>query len=707
MVISTEKVSAYRFGVFELDLRAAELRKNGVKLKLQDQPYQVLIKLLERPGEVVSREDLHSTLWQQDTFVDFETGLNTAIKRLREAIGDSAERPTFIETVPRRGYKFIATVARSVCEDPKIPTLVKSQNSTAGKRQRKWPWAAALVPALLLISVPFWYRQPSPPTVANTVRVTNDFKVKFPVSPVTDGLYLYFVEGMPETTGSKIAQLSAAGGETTWISTNLPGPMLIFGISPDRRKLLVASGGHGLGTDEVWVQPLPGGTAHQVGSVDASSAAWTPDGRHILYANESTINLINEDGTNWRTMSKVPGAARGLRFSPDGRRVRFWVKAFKGESKSIWEMDSDGRNPHPLFPNWKESFYQCCGNWSPDGEYYYFEAAVGNEQGIWVIPERHSVFSRATATPSLMTSGALRFSAPLVSLDGKKLFVIGSEHRVELSRYDLHAQRFDPYFGGMSAGPVDFSYDGKWIAYVTYPDMILWRSRLDGTEKMQLTFPPVRVYEPRWSPDGSKIAFLDMQFNRPWKISVLPSSGGSPELLVNDNTDDADPTWTPDGESILFGKSDGTGRKGSISIYRLDLKSHTMSSIADSKGIFSPRLSRDGRYISALTDDGSKLMLFETANNRWSTLMEGEELSCNEWSHDGAYVYLRGNRDHVGEVIRVRIKDRVVEHFLSLKDFPQPTDLVTAWIGLTLDDAPLLMRDRSVEELYALDLAFH
>jgi DNA-binding winged helix-turn-helix (wHTH) protein len=111
--VRSQNASIYGFGVFQLDLRTAELRKNGVKLKLQDQPYQVLVKLLEHPGEVVSREELRSTLWHKDTFVDFETGLNTAIKRLRETLGDSADNPAFVETVPRRGYKFIAPVRLS------------------------------------------------------------------------------------------------------------------------------------------------------------------------------------------------------------------------------------------------------------------------------------------------------------------------------------------------------------------------------------------------------------------------------------------------------------------------------------------------------------------------------------------------------------------------------------------------------------------
>src|ERR1700741_2366031 len=99
-----------RFGVFDLDLRAAELRRNGMKIKLQEQPFQVLAQLLERPGDVVTREELRDRLWPADTFVDFDHSLNAAIRRLRDALGDSAENPTFVETVARRGYRFLAPV---------------------------------------------------------------------------------------------------------------------------------------------------------------------------------------------------------------------------------------------------------------------------------------------------------------------------------------------------------------------------------------------------------------------------------------------------------------------------------------------------------------------------------------------------------------------------------------------------------------------
>jgi Tol biopolymer transport system component len=185
---------------------------------------------------------------------------------------------------------------------------------------------------------------------------------------------------------------------------------------------------------------------------------------------------------------------------------------------------------------------------------------------------------------------------------------------------------------------------------------------------------------------------------------MLSSSGGSSETLMQATTTyEADPTWTPDGKSIVFGKSD---KISNSAIYRLDLKIRKVSSIPGSDGLFSPRVSPDGRYISALTIGDTKLMLFDTTTNRWSSLHEGEQVGYNEWSHDGRYVYLRENRDGAGELARVRIKDSVLEHLLNLKDFPQLSDQFASWIGLTPDDAPLLMRDRSVQEIYALDLKF-
>lgn len=710
--MAAETSSIYRFGIFELETRTGELRKNGVRLKLQDQPYQVLLKLLEHRGELVSRETLRSTLWPANTFVDFETGLNTAVKRLRETLGDSADNPTFIETVPRRGYKFIAPLGIAVSQDSR--KLGPADRPEIPQRNVLLKGAAflAAVAALLLMGVGMWYRQPRLPVVTGVVRISNDGKAKIPMnSPVTDGVHLYFIEGEPWTSGSGIAQMSATGGETSWIAPALKEVLAIYSMSPDRSELLVVKNSP-VGTDmagEVWVQPLPAGTPYRVGNILSTSACWTPDGTHILYAYQRAIMMATKDGSEPRQLAKVPGVARALRFSPDGKRIRFWViQPPELETGAIWEMEANGKNLRPLLLGWKESPYQCCGNWSPDGDYYYFEGGRGNNQAIWVIPERRSLFGSGSA-PSRLISGPLRFSVPLPSGDGKKLFVLGEERRVELFRYDLKTGHFDSYLNGISAGGVDFSADGKWMTYVSYPDMILWRSRPDGSEKIQLTFPPVRAYGPHWSPDGSKISFLNVEINRPWKINLISSSGGGkPELLIPGDSDksESDPTWLPDGKSIVFGKSQQLDTIH-MAIYSIDMDTRKISRVPESEDLFSPRVSPDGHYICALKRGQVELMLFDMRTNHWSSLGQGEQRGYNEWSHDGKYIYMRENVGGGAEVVRVRIKDRLLEHIVSLKDFPQFTDIFAGWIGLTPDDAPLLMRDRSLQEIYALDLRFH
>jgi Tol biopolymer transport system component len=178
---------------------------------------------------------------------------------------------------------------------------------------------------------------------------------------------------------------------------------------------------------------------------------------------------------------------------------------------------------------------------------------------------------------------------------------------------------------------------------------------------------------------------------------------GTAEVIEQSEFSLADPTWTPDGKSIIFGEPSSEASGG---IYRMELNTRKVSQVPNSDGLYSPRVSPDGRYISALTVNQAKLMLFDTGRRRWSNLAEGVKLGYNEWSHDGKYVYLRENQAGASKLVRVRIGDRVSEDVLSLKDFPQLSDILSLWIGPTPDDALLLMRDRSVQEIYALELQF-
>jgi DNA-binding winged helix-turn-helix (wHTH) protein/Tol biopolymer transport system component len=708
VAVPSSNTSVYRFGVFEFDPRTAELRKNGVKLKLQDQPSQVLVHLLARAGDLLSREELQSKVWPKDTFVDFETGLNTVVKRLRETLGDSAESPTFIETIPRKGYRFIAPV--EVCQRNGYQ---RSGVAEPGKHRYLILLACILAGTLAYVGFTVWRNQPRTPKVVDVVQVTNDGTPKAPNSFVTDGVHLYFKQGT-WYSGLGIAQVSASGGETTRIETPLKEVLAIYAISPDFSELLVSNGwavnadpatGRSLGASELWVQPLPAGTPHRVGNIYASAACYTPDGRGILYADGHSLVRIDRDGNNAHELSSVQGVVRGLRYSPDGKRIRFYIDHTSGwhdGGKILWELDANGRNLHVLLPSQTELPFQCCGNWSPNGQQYFYQAGRGTDQAIWVMPEQRFIFGGRPGSPSRLISGPLRLSAPVSSTDGKKLFVTGEQLRVEPVRYHSKTHRFESYLNGISTSSFEFSRDRKWVAYVSYPDMSLWRSRVDGTDKMQLTFPPSRAYGPRWSPDGSQIAFMDVRFGHAWAVSVISSSGGPLQSFPHGS----DPNWLPEGRSIICSRSSPDDKAPLAGIFRVELESGKSSFIPNSQGRFSPRVSPDGRYIAAFSQTATEVLLFDSKTNQWSSLAKSGLFSYNLWSPDGQYVYMRDSHAGSPGIVRVRIPNGRMEEVVSLKGFPQPPDILAGWFGLTPDGDPVVIRDRSVQEIYALELQY-
>jgi len=274
-----------------------------------------------------------------------------------------------------------------------------------------------------------------------------------------------------------------------------------------------------------------------------------------------------------------------------------------------------------------------------------------------------------------------------------------------LVRYDKKTGQFLPFLSGISAHAVSFSPDGKWVAYVTFPEGILWRSRTDGTERLQLTFAPTVAYQPYWSPDGEKIAFMGAALGKSWQIHVVPAEGGSPRLVSPEDRNHGDPSWSPDGLSLAFGglpfaEADNTG-----GIFKLDLKANRVSKINDSEQLFSPHWSPDGRYIAAQSSDGLKQLLFDFTTEKWQELTSGPVGYAN-WSHDGKYLYYDNQSGKDTGFYRVRISDHKVERIISLKDIRRASWLFGFWGGLTPDDSPLLLRDVSTQEIYALDLQF-
>jgi Tol biopolymer transport system component len=438
-----------------------------------------------------------------------------------------------------------------------------------------------------------------------------------------------------------------------------------------------------------------GGSPRRLGDIVGSGAAWSPDGKALAFANGSDLFLAKSDGTESHKLVSVAGVALAPVWSPDGSELRLTVQDPQTSVLSLWEVSSRGNNLHPLLAGWRTPPNECCGKWTADGKNFVF----WSQGQIWALPEKRGFLRKPGDAPIQLTSSPLSLSTPVPSKDGKKLFVVGRTFRGGLVRYDSKTDQFTPFISGISAGDVAFSKDSQWVAYVTYPEGALWRSKPDGSERVQLSYPPLSPVLPRWSPDGNEIIFYSSTPGKPEKIYAVSAEGGSArQLMPDDPKPQLDPNWSPDGSKIVFSASSLGGVDSAIEVF--DLGNHQVSTLPGSQGLFSPRWSPDGRYIIAMPVNSLSLMLFDFRTEKWSELLKGSSAFPN-WSRDGRYVYFLHRPDNPA-VLRIEVSERKVERVADLKSLPI-TGYYGIWLGLAPDDSPLLLRDAGSQDIYALD----
>ena len=375
----------------------------------------------------------------------------------------------------------------------------------------------ALAAAVLAgVAILFYLLRPGlpPPHMLGAVRITADGRDKEPV--FTDGSRIYFSSCTP--VGCSLYQAPAAGGDPIPIETPLPNPYLAD-VSPSLSAMLVVSCPDfrkSIRTCPLWMQPVLGGSPRRVGHV-VGMASFTPDSKGILSVDRNSIYRTKLDGSEPVKLLTLAGndVPNYVRLSPDGRRLRFTV--IGGNRLSIWEAAADGSNPHPLI---KDAYF---GFWSSDNKYFVFNAIHGGVRNVWAIREGSSLLHKISHESVQITSGPTDTFGAAFSVDGRKLFASTMQPRAELVRYDLATHDFAPYLSGISAMSPQFPPGAKSVAYVSYPEGTLWRN------KLQLTFPPMFVLQPRWSPDGSKIAFMARQPGHVWNVYVVGADGGTPD----------------------------------------------------------------------------------------------------------------------------------------------------------------------------------
>jgi Tol biopolymer transport system component/DNA-binding winged helix-turn-helix (wHTH) protein len=561
-----------RFSTFEVNFHTGELRQRGQRVKLQEQPLQVLAALLERPGEVVTREELRGKLWSADTFVDFDHSLNAAIKRLRDALGESAETPMFIETLARRGYRFMGNVE------------VLAATSTVQPRSRRWLSVSMAVAAGLVVC-------------ALTL------------------FFLYYNHALRSQAG----QQAATGTLTPIVTpavTNV-GEKYTPSLSPDGQHIAFAWNGGAGPQFSIYVKIV--GTEEPVRLTNQSSIdfnpVWSPDGRYIAFCrilkDETGIYTIPASGgavrrmhpTLWpeKAFYQAYWSAGRLSWSADGKYLAFSDRASTSDTaSSIFLLSLDSlevsRVTRPL-----HSRSDCNPEFSPDGKtlafagvsegvlsIYTVPVSGGDEQRLvsglryswglaWTPDGRAIVFADSTwpINPGWLWKISLRGGEPErlqfgqeglePSIRGKRLVYLRQTANLNIWRRRLNSvisagppERFISSTR-MDSGP-QFSLDESKIAFESTRSGAyeVWMCRSDGSGLLQLTHFNSVSGTPRWSPDGQQIAF-DSRAAGNADIYLIASEGGAPRRLISEPSGDVAPSWSRDGRWIYFA-SDRSGR---------------------------------------------------------------------------------------------------------------------------------------------------
>jgi serine/threonine protein kinase/Tol biopolymer transport system component len=649
--------------------------------------------------EILNRAPMSVLRLNTATPVELARIIDKALEKNREdRYQSAAEMRVDLKRLRRDTSSGKVTAAAS----DSAPTATQSGSgvSAASPRSRKWTFAAvavAVIAALAFVGVEI-FAGPKIPHVARITQLTHDGKPKGP-GMATDGNRIYFDE---TDAKQEIAQVSVNGGETSVVPSALPG-IALNDYSVSRSELLVSAGANA--DNPFWRLPLPSGAPGLVGGIIGYQATVSPDGKRFAYnKDDGSLRVANIDGSEERSLSLQEGwRARGPFAWIDDHQFAFIrVAPENGDRADLWKVNIDnGRAAAIVQGDEQTPAQKCCLRWVASGGYFAFVESNRGTEDIWAVAAGgFSLFKKIQ--PVQLTSGPLGYVSVTPSLDGKRLFVFGSLYRSELTRYDAAKGSFVPFLGGLSVAHVAFSNDGEWVAYVEYPGGTMWRCRIDGSDKRQLTPENMMVVDPRWSPDGKQIAFAALETGTPWRIyTVSIDGGGQPKPFFIENESQLGPSWAPDGKSIIFGRV--SGREAKQSLYQLNLETHQKVEFPDSEGLFGPTRSQDGNYLLALTNsDPEILKLYDFSTQKWSDLAQAPIGDIGFYPDSKAVFY--SNQD-TQKVFRIRLRDRKVEEITDLHSMHRPTlHYWPPWTGLTPDGSPLFMRNLGSNEIYALEM---
>lgn len=727
----TPQISAHRicrFGLYEADLDAGTLKRHGIPVKLQEQPFRILTFLLERPGNIIGREELCNRLWPEGTFVEFDGSLNTALMKLRAVLNDDPENPRFVETVPKKGYRFIAPVhfqepsliAPEVEKEPPAPETTELPLEDAadvpistlpavlpiGQRYALVGFFVLLAAAIVGTGLLWRFWPVQQPQVLKITQLTHTGRVAPGSQIVSDGARLYFVSR--ESGQWTLMTTSIHGGSVE----KLPSPFentIIFDLSPDRTQLLIGPFVHEDDQIPLWIWPAHGGVPHRLGEVLASDAAWSPIGNLIAFTRGDRLLTVRRDGSGVSELHKFVGRPHSPVWSEDGTRIRFTVTDLDKSTDEMWEIGVDGKDLRRILLNANTDTHDTTGAWANDDRYFLFTAGsdshlsevVDSVSNVWASRESSGTFSRKHA-PTELTHGPVAFRSVTGTDDSNRFFALGTHPEYQLIRMNPRTGQNEIVLPDAGATDVDVTPDGEWLVYSLRENGALWKSRRTGKERIELTASAPGALAPQWSPDGREVLFTGFFLAKRPQLYLVPSNGGIPRPLLNDpstgSTRSGD--WSSDGKLILFDYFQGDASDLRI----LERDSGKLEALPDSQGLVQPRWSPDGKFIVALNSKTHDILLYTLAAKKWSVLAESTNAQGMRWSADSSYVYYQEMADTEQSVYRVRLGRALPEKVSGFKDYLGSMASQCHFTGVAPDGSIYATVDRGGTDIYALDL---
>ena len=614
---STHPARVVRFGVFEVDLCTAELRKQGVRVRLSGQPFQVLETLLLRPGELVTREELKQKLWPSESFGDFEHGLNAAVNRVREALGDSSDNPRLVETLPRRGYRFIAHVEQAESETKKPlpePASVPQDGHVSSGAESvsrmlqapgRWLLIAALlmflaiaVGAFLFVRLKGRQAHEGSSGVQQSLRVvpltTLPGLEDFPsFSP--DGSQVVFAwdGGSSQTPDAFDLYVKAIGSEKVDRLTHGGAASIVPAWSPDGSTIAFArQGGKKPGIFSVSAR---GGAERKLADATLDypslmSLSWSSDGRQLLYYTTDGLRLLTTDNDEVQPVDTPGCVASTPAFSPDGKWIAFVCGTNDGSFVDLISL-KDRSIKHLV---------KGCGPlaWSVDSQRIIFRPLH-----LGSVP----VTRAETALSEISTNGGdpvdLAFAqgayAPAIARQGNRLAYVKGGEIGQIWRSDTRSGLMRSAFAPATVEQFapDISPDGRRIAFESdrSGSHEVWVANLDGSDAIQLSnFHVQPTGTPRWSPDGRWIVFDSRETGRASLFLVDPAIA-IPKQISTSGLPASVPRWSADGKQIYF-TSESTDPANRGFIYRVAAEGGIPEEVAQTRG-YNAQQSNDGRFL--------------------------------------------------------------------------------------------------------------